>query len=87
MFIVVFPYRDAPEATGEEPDDADFDMPKVYEPVRLTMSYVCWLLYWVSPVYIPAGEEITTIYLLSLLSVIVYLCCLVWPSLVVEFGA
>lgn len=26
-------YRDAPEATGDEPDDADFDMPKVYEPV------------------------------------------------------
>ncbi|XP_048253391.1 dynein axonemal heavy chain 5-like isoform X2 [Haliotis rufescens] len=23
--------RDAPEATGDEPDDADFDMPKVYE--------------------------------------------------------
>ena len=26
--------RDAPEATGEEPDDADLDMPKVYEPVE-----------------------------------------------------
>ena len=26
-------YRDAPEATGEEPEDADFDMPKIYEPV------------------------------------------------------
>ncbi|XP_055955514.1 dynein axonemal heavy chain 5 isoform X2 [Patella vulgata] len=26
--------RDAPEATGEEPDDADFDMPKVYEPIE-----------------------------------------------------
>ncbi|XP_041963780.1 LOW QUALITY PROTEIN: dynein heavy chain 5, axonemal [Alosa sapidissima] len=25
--------RDAPEATGEEPEDADFDMPKVYEPI------------------------------------------------------
>ena len=25
--------RDAPEATGEEADDADFDMPKIYEPV------------------------------------------------------
>ena len=25
--------RDAPEATGDEPDDADFDMPKIYEPV------------------------------------------------------
>lgn len=26
--------RDAPEATGEEPEDADFDAPKVYEPVE-----------------------------------------------------
>ncbi|ESO89757.1 hypothetical protein LOTGIDRAFT_192667 [Lottia gigantea] len=26
--------RDAPEATGDEPDDADFDMPKVYEPIE-----------------------------------------------------
>lgn len=26
-------FRDAPEATGEEADDADFDMPKIYEPV------------------------------------------------------
>ncbi|XP_058868792.1 dynein axonemal heavy chain 5 isoform X2 [Acipenser ruthenus] len=26
--------RDAPEATGEEPEDADFDMPKVYEPIE-----------------------------------------------------
>lgn len=26
--------RDAPEATGDEPEDADFDMPKIYEPVR-----------------------------------------------------
>ena len=26
-------YRDAPEATGEEPEDTDFDMPKIYEPV------------------------------------------------------
>ncbi|XP_053402509.1 dynein axonemal heavy chain 5-like isoform X4 [Mercenaria mercenaria] len=25
--------RDAPEATGDEPEDADFDMPKIYEPV------------------------------------------------------
>ena len=29
-------YRDAPEATGEEPDDQDFDMPKIYEPVSCT---------------------------------------------------
>ncbi|KAG7248451.1 hypothetical protein CRUP_012759, partial [Coryphaenoides rupestris] len=26
--------RDAPEATGEEPEDSDFDMPKVYERVE-----------------------------------------------------
>ncbi|XP_023670867.2 dynein axonemal heavy chain 5 isoform X1 [Paramormyrops kingsleyae] len=26
--------RDAPEATGEEPEDTDFDMPKVYEPME-----------------------------------------------------
>uniref|UniRef100_A0A8C4SPC6 Dynein axonemal heavy chain 5 n=1 Tax=Erpetoichthys calabaricus TaxID=27687 RepID=A0A8C4SPC6_ERPCA len=26
--------RDAPEATGEEPEDTDFDMPKIYEPVE-----------------------------------------------------
>lgn len=29
-------FRDAPEATGEEADDADFDMPKIYEPVWAT---------------------------------------------------
>uniref|UniRef100_A0A671XT96 Dynein axonemal heavy chain 5 n=1 Tax=Sparus aurata TaxID=8175 RepID=A0A671XT96_SPAAU len=26
--------RDAPEATGEEPEDSDFDLPKVYEPME-----------------------------------------------------
>uniref|UniRef100_A0A2C9JCN9 AAA+ ATPase domain-containing protein n=1 Tax=Biomphalaria glabrata TaxID=6526 RepID=A0A2C9JCN9_BIOGL len=26
--------RDAPEATGDEPEDTDFDMPKIYEPVE-----------------------------------------------------
>uniref|UniRef100_A0A8C9XFI9 Dynein axonemal heavy chain 5 n=1 Tax=Sander lucioperca TaxID=283035 RepID=A0A8C9XFI9_SANLU len=26
--------RDAPEATGEEPEDSDFDLPKVYEPTE-----------------------------------------------------
>ncbi|XP_052229952.1 dynein axonemal heavy chain 5-like isoform X5 [Dreissena polymorpha] len=25
--------RDAPEATGDEPEDSDFDMPKIYEPI------------------------------------------------------
>ena len=27
--------RDAPEPTGEEPEDADFDTPKIYEMVTL----------------------------------------------------
>ena len=27
--------RDAPEATGDEPEDADFDAPKIYEPVSV----------------------------------------------------
>ncbi|XP_074540218.1 dynein axonemal heavy chain 5 [Halichoeres trimaculatus] len=26
--------RDAPEATGEEPEESDFDLPKVYEPMK-----------------------------------------------------
>ncbi|XP_024917266.1 dynein heavy chain 5, axonemal [Cynoglossus semilaevis] len=26
--------RDAPEATGDEPEDTDFDLPKVYEPIE-----------------------------------------------------
>nr|XP_046256822.1 dynein axonemal heavy chain 5 [Scatophagus argus] len=26
--------RDAPEATGEEPEDSDFDLPKIYEPLE-----------------------------------------------------
>lgn len=33
FWLLIFLYRDAPEATGEEPEDADFDMPKMYEPV------------------------------------------------------
>jgi len=27
-------FRDAPEATGDEPEDADFETPKVYELVQ-----------------------------------------------------
>jgi len=27
-------YRDAPEPTGEEGEDADMELPKVYEPVQ-----------------------------------------------------
>jgi dynein heavy chain, axonemal len=26
-------FRDAPEPTGDEPEDADFDAPKIYEPI------------------------------------------------------
>ena len=33
-------HRDAPEPTGDEPDDADFEMPKIYEPV----SFIALLL-------------------------------------------
>ncbi|KAF5899802.1 dynein heavy chain 5, axonemal, partial [Clarias magur] len=32
--------RDAPEATGEEPDETNFDMPKVYEPIA-SFSGLC----------------------------------------------
>ena len=33
--IVFFPcFRDAPEPTGEEPEDADVDAPKIYEMVN-----------------------------------------------------
>ena len=39
-------FRDAPEATGDEPDDTDFEMPKIYEPVRVTSLHV-----YVSGVY------------------------------------
>ena len=35
--ITIARNRDAPEATGEEPDDADFDMPKIYEPVSIVL--------------------------------------------------
>ena len=32
--------RDADEATGEEPDDADLETPKVYEPVSVVLLFV-----------------------------------------------
>lgn len=35
-------YRDAPEATGDEPEDTDFDMPKIYEPVGILILEYCW---------------------------------------------
>ena len=34
--VVALFCRDAPEATGDEPEEADFDMPKIYEPVSGT---------------------------------------------------
>ena len=34
IFTSCLLFRDAPEATGDEPDDADFETPKVYELVR-----------------------------------------------------
>ena len=37
--------RDAPEPTGDEPEDADLDAPKIYEQVRLTPKLVCTLFY------------------------------------------
>ena len=32
--------RDAPEPTGDEPDDADFADPKIYEPVCSTFIFL-----------------------------------------------
>ena len=43
--------RDAPEATGDEPDDTDFDMPKIYEPVSPIMLHFNQLLYCVTLKY------------------------------------
>jgi dynein heavy chain len=34
-FIYEYFHRDAPEATGDEPEDADFETPKIYETVSL----------------------------------------------------
>ena len=31
-------HRDAPEATGDEPEDADFETPKIYEAVSLQLQ-------------------------------------------------
>ena len=38
LILCLFYFRDAPEATGEEPDDADFDAPKIYEPVSQVLQ-------------------------------------------------
>ena len=43
-----FNNRDAPEATGEEAEDADFDMPKIYEPV-----ISCIIIWRVCIIYYP----------------------------------
>ena len=33
--------RDAPEPTGEEPEDADLEAPKIYELVFVFGSFLC----------------------------------------------
>ena len=62
-------YREAPEATGDEPEDADFETPKVYELVRQTKWRLSYLCYFSSSVFsslitpsqqIPAEEEINS---------------------------
>ncbi|XP_064640332.1 dynein axonemal heavy chain 5-like isoform X2 [Lineus longissimus] len=40
--------RDAPEATGEEPEDTDFDMPKIYEPIESFKSLEERLLFFMA---------------------------------------
>ena len=32
--MLLFLHRDAPEPTGEEGEDVDLDMPRIYEPVN-----------------------------------------------------
>lgn len=39
-FITFDLSRDAPEATGDEPEDTDFDMPKIYEPVCFILDSI-----------------------------------------------
>lgn len=39
VIVYVLKHRDAPEPTGDEPDDCDFEMPKVYEPVSSQLVY------------------------------------------------
>lgn len=46
MFLSSF--RDAPEATGDEPEDADFETPKIYEAVSLdqiSLNYCCFQIF------------------------------------------
>lgn len=42
--------RDAPEPTGDEPDDADMEAPKVYEMVSELYIQFCLYTYWWSQV-------------------------------------
>lgn len=34
LFNSLYEHRDAPEPTGDEPEDFEYEAPKVYEPVR-----------------------------------------------------
>ena len=34
---IIMLHRDAAEATGDEPEDADFDVPRIYEPASATV--------------------------------------------------
>ncbi len=40
LYLYLFANREAAEATGDEPEDADFDMPKIYEPVSHLALYI-----------------------------------------------
>ncbi len=44
QFFVFLNSRDAPEATGDEPDDMDFEAPKIYEPIESMESLRARLL-------------------------------------------
>ena len=37
--------RDAPEPTGEEPEDADLEAPKIYELVNPQITFVVFFLF------------------------------------------
>ena len=40
LLLLMFPNRDPPEPTGDEPEDFEYEAPKIYEPVR-NSSYSC----------------------------------------------
>ena len=69
---MVSPRRDAPEPTGEEGDDVDLDMPRIYEPVSDLLQwyplydysdgkYICFFLEWFSFRDYPNGQCMTWI--------------------------